>query len=495
MKTKILLLLFISLMLLLSCQTGKNGKGGVSDNADTSQNTENGEELTENANDGPKPNLPEGADYGGYEFKVLTRGDEMHAYPAHTRDIMAEAETGEPLNDAVYKRNSIVEELLNIKITMIVMAESDESRPNNAVKNAFNAGDDIYDLFTTHMVLGGATAQSGYLKNWGIMPYVDFSQPWWCKSATENLSVGNKIMLALSDFSISANDNAYICLFNKQIQKEWEVEDLYEVVKSGKWTFDKMHSIVKDIKKDLNGDGQMDENDLYGLVIAADAGTLNFFYAGGNTVTAKDLDNVPYLGILTERSAKTFEKTFDICTADFTYYLTQWNREKFTGMFQNNRAFIQTAIIDMVPEFRGMDVDFGIIPYPKLDDLQDKYMGFVDGHAQLMGIPAMVREEDKVGAIVEALSYYSYQYVVPAYYEINLKTKFTRDDESAEMLDIIMDGRVFDFGYVYDNWIIAFQFQELIRSKKDSFVSTMEKNMPKAQKNLEAVLAAYEAIN
>lgn len=483
-------------ILLVSCQTdaNKSDRDGAPDDSPANQSFEDGDEAAPNADDELKPDLPEGANYGGYELKILTRGDEGHAYPAHTRDIMAAEETGEPMNDAVYKRNGIVEDLLGVKITMIPMDESDESRPNNAVKTAFLAGDDLYDLLMTHMILGGPTAQNGYLKNWGSIPYVDLSQPWWCKSATENLSVGNKIFLALSDLSVSSSNYAFTCLFNKQMQQEWAAENLYDVVRAGKWTFDKMYSVTKDIKKDLNGDGQMTMDDLYGLLVAADVGTLNFFYAGGDTVTKKDADNVPYLDILTERSIEAFGKALGIVSAESTFFLTQWNQDNFMNMFSGSHGFIINTNVAMITEFRDMEIDFGILPYPKFDEKQDKYLEYVDGHAPLMGVPAMVQNDEKVGAIIEALSYYSYKYVVPAYYDINLKTKFARDDESAEMLDIIMEGRVFDFGYVYDNWVIAFQFQELLRAKKDTFVSTIEKNMSKAQKNLDAILAAYDSI-
>jgi hypothetical protein len=40
-------------------------------------------------------------------------------------------------------------------------------------------------------------------------------------------------------------------------------------------------------------------------------------------------------------------------------------------------------------------------------------------------------------------------YVTPAYYDVALSGKFTRDEESAEMLEIIRRHRVYDFGMTY----------------------------------------------
>ena len=53
---------------------------------------------------------------------------------------------------------------------------------------------------------------------------------------------------------------------------------------------------------------------------------------------------------------------------------------------------------------------------------------------------------DMTGASLEALNCESANYVVPAYYEIALKTKYSRDEESAAMLDLIFKNRVVDLG-------------------------------------------------
>ena len=477
-------LIFITLItiLLISCS---NQTVDV-EKSENSNETEANEIITE-----PEifKYLPINSDFGGYEFTVITRGDEAHAYAHHTRDIFAEKETGEPINDAVYLRNMIVEEMFNVKIVMIQLPEDDENRPNAAVQKAFLAGDDIYDLLLTHQILGGTTALNGYLKNWETVPYVDLSKPWWDQNARYNLSVGNKLFLALSDFSITSNDRINMILFNKQLKENYKVENLYDVVTAGKWTFDKLYEVSKDVKEDINGDGVMDENDLYGFSVAG--WETGLFYCAGNTITKKDADNIPYLDMLTERAVSTYEKSFALCTADSTYHKTK----DIELMFKENRALILLTSLEGLNQYRAMEVDFGIIPSPKLDEAQEKYYAYFSGHASMMGVPAAVQETETVGAVIEALSYYSTVYLLPAYYDVTLKTKFTRDAESEVMLDLIKDARVFDFGFMYDNWIIALQFYTLLSAERSDFVSTIEKNLPASQKNLDNVLATYAQTN
>ena len=70
--------------------------------------------------------------------------------------------------------------------------------------------------------------------------------------------------------------------------------------------------------------------------------------------------------------------------------------------------------------------------------------------------------------------------MVPAYYETALKTKYTRDDESIAMIDMIVDSRVFDLGYVYDAWNGAsFIFQTLISANNPAFESYWASNEKK----------------
>ena len=52
-------------------------------------------------------------------------------------------------------------------------------------------------------------------------------------------------------------------------------------------------------------------------------------------------------------------------------------------------------------------------------------------------------------ATLEALAYEGYATVAPAYYEVALKIKYSRSDESAQMFDLIRENVVFDFGALY----------------------------------------------
>ena len=94
-----------------------------------------------------------------------------------------------------------------------------------------------------------------------------------------------------------------------------------------------------------------------------------------------------------------------------------------------------------------MDDDFGIIPYPKFDE-EDEYATVINGHAHLIVIPTTVEDVERTGAITEALCAYGSRDVIPAFYDVSLKTKYARDEESEDMMDLIKSSIVYDLGYV-----------------------------------------------
>ena len=96
---------------------------------------------------------------------------------------------------------------------------------------------------------------------------------------------------------------------------------------------------------------------------------------------------------------------------------------------------------------RSSDADFGIIPHPKFDETQKNCI--VSPHSYgntLLTVPVTTRDPDRTGFILEAFSAKSAEIVTPAFYDKTLIGKSTRDDESAEMLELIFSSKKYDIG-------------------------------------------------
>ena len=108
-----------------------------------------------------------------------------------------------------------------------------------------------------------------------------------------------------------------------------------------------------------------------------------------------------------------------------------------------NALFYDVALGDVFELRRANEVDIGLVPYPKYDVTQPDYLSRVENSA-VTAIPITARDPDRTSVIVEALAVESYNYVLPAFYEITLMSRYSRDSESAFMLDIAFAGRRFD---------------------------------------------------
>jgi len=81
--------------------------------------------------------------------------------------------------------------------------------------------------------------------------------------------------------------------------------------------------------------------------------------------------------------------------------------------------------------------------------------------------------------------------VIPVYKEIALKRKATRDNDSAEMLDIILTTMHCDFSYMFDG-NIGSELRSSISQK--NYASYAEKHYEKIQKNIDKFVEALREI-
>jgi hypothetical protein len=140
-----------------------------------------------------------------------------------------------------------------------------------------------------------------------------------------------------------------------------------------------------------------------------------------------------------------------------------------------------------------METNFGILPFPKYDEEQETYLSHsYDGHS-IFAIPSSLVDTDMSGMIMEALGAESRYSVIPKYYDVVLKGRTTRDDESQEMLDIIRENLFFDFGFVHSVYLdrIYSHFGDLIKTGSNTFVSSHVSSEQQYISKLEEIMETY----
>ena len=123
----------------------------------------------------------------------------------------------------------------------------------------------------------------------------------------------------------------------------------------------------------------------------------------------------------------------------------EWNRA-----FAEGRVLFQVCIVSNAVGLRSHDINFGILPLPKLNSDQERYGSWVDPWGLILCVPSDCDNTERTGAILEAMSYHSYHMLYPAIIQQSIYGSGARDMESIEMLEIIYDNMFFDFGFVFD---------------------------------------------
>ena len=98
-----------------------------------------------------------------------------------------------------------------------------------------------------------------------------------------------------------------------------------------------------------------------------------------------------------------------------------------------------------------MDDDYGILPYPKLDSGQKEYYsGTVDNYSVICILAVHNLDHlEFIGTMVEALSAETHNSVEQPYYDLIVTHNSTRDEESIEMIEIVMNGRLYDLATLH----------------------------------------------
>ena len=115
--------------------------------------------------------------------------------------------------------------------------------------------------------------------------------------------------------------------------------------------------------------------------------------------------------------------------------------------FSNGKTLFFKANMFDLEQMRSYDIDIGFLPCPKYDEEQEHYYAPSFG-AEISILLKTLPEEryENVGILLEALAFDTNKNIIPEYKEVLLKTKYARDNESEEMIDIIVNSVSFEFG-------------------------------------------------
>ncbi len=373
-----------------------------------------------------------------------------------TLEIFSEGITSnsDNINNAVFERNALIEETYGVTIK-----EMKETTGNHTSKitNEIAGSTGDFQAIVTNVSQSASYSSNGYIwdLNANECEYIDLDKSWWDQSMVKGMSIKNRLYFATGDLLTADNDATFIILFNKQIQQDSQIPDLYSMVENKEWTMDKFYQYSVQGVRDSDGkEGLAYDEDISGFAYTGDS-PYCFLFAGGITMCKKDNNDIPYYELNLERAQNISdlgEKLFDKAHAtDLNKITDVVVMEVGKTCFGENHALFLGEVMQAVTRMRTYDVDFGILPYPMYDSNQNDYYSMMHLTASVVSIPRSVDGDtmEMTSAMIEAMAYHSVKTLTKQYYDINLKTKGAKDEKSGPMIDKILASRACDLAYYY----------------------------------------------
>ncbi len=489
MKAKKLLSILLLIAMLVSCSD--------SGNSTTDETTPSNDVSAENSTSGETADETEAhypyeiAKYGGHTFTFLNCEDDHWAGANHIVDY--EELTGEPVSDAIYSRNRLVEEEMEV----VFKVEKDAlGNLYGKMSTAVNAGDDIYDVAYIPLLYGSTVTLTGdYTLNLHTVESLNLTEEWWNQSYIESATIGTgerKTLHAITDY-VNLMGYAYgnILYFNKDMVTNYQLEMPYDAVRNGTWTYDRMFTTYTTSVVSLNGDTDFSAKQggtaLYSFAFPHAEGSMSMLNGAGQYFVSKDNDGMPVLNTANNTLVDAYDK--------MTSYLSQpgysvmYNTAEYSSkmIFSEGRAmFYQSSLgLSSSADFRSLELEYGLLPLPKFTEEQNRYYTMVSQYTSSLNIPIVAGDVARTGAIIDYLAYMSYQDVIPTFMNA-LCYKGIRDDDSIEMLELLLTTQTADIGFLYGwtNTILTDLCNKAIEGNT-AFASTVAKQSKALEKQIE----------
>ena len=381
-------------------------------------------------------NIPADLKFDGTTVNILYWSDVPNL------EFFVEDQTGEAVNDAIYRRNAKVQEQFGVNLVYsgVTGNYNNQSTFVNACVNSTQSGADAYDIFCGYTMTGATLMCEGVTQDMTDYSIMEFDKPWWPKSLISKATVNGGIYFASGDISTNFIHMMYLVMFNKELLLDiynMGAEELYNLAYDGKWTLDKFIELGSNIYRDQDGDNVASEGDRYGVVVT-NVHFDPFYSASGLDTVVLDGDGNLTLSpdLFSQKTVDLLEKLCNLLHTSGDSYI-----KKSEPLFAAGQAlFIVDRPYIITRSLTNTDFAFGILPMPKYDENQEEYRTCLGFGYTMYNLSAAAPNAEAAAATLELLAYQSYLNVTPALFEESMKLRYADQSDDAFMFDLIRDG-------------------------------------------------------
>lgn len=405
-------------------------------------------------------------------------------------EFFVDDQTGDLVNDAIYKRTVTIEERLGIHFEEILCDGNSDNRATwvNFIQNDNMSASHAFDITAGYSLSQAKAANTGLLLdlNGDETGYLNFENPWWSPLLLEQATINNKLYFASGDISMNSLYMMYVCFVNTDIMAEHNLTDPSTLVQDGKWTYDKFFEYCEGIYQDLNGNGKKDSDDRFGYM-SSGIHTDVWMYGAGINICEKDAE-----GHLKFGEAFQGERTINVLNM-VNNELWNTNDCIYTSSVLHQKAFRDEKLLFCMDRSRisfkvladNGELKYTIVPCPKYDEEQDRYYTVMGNPFTLYGLPADCTDPEAMSAVLECLASESYRITTPAVFEQTLKLKYSQNEISGQMYDLIRDNITYDIGRIYSDALInQSMFRNAISGNATNWATQIKANQKVVAKKI-----------
>ena len=373
-------------------------------------------------------------DLGGKTYTVLSTPSNYGVTSITVED------SATVLNAAIFKRNSIIKERLNVDI--YVEEEETPNKMDNAISIIASSGDLTYDLYYGNSEHILPLSTKGYLEKSSKLENVKFSEAWWNAVAAKKIAIQGDTYALIGDADIHWYESIYITVYNKDIAKEEQLPNLAEIAVAGNWTWEMMYQYSTQAYNDADNSGGKTDGDRFGFATGYNLAGIALLSSGEDIMTY-DENNYPSFDGFSSRTVDIFSNIKQWFYDSNSSFVSPRDNNLFEtvttfhDIFVRGDALFYSEPIGSLQKLKGVDYEYTVLPVPKYA-AEDKYITTVMHYAYCFAIPMATSDYEGLGVFLDNIMYQSYIDVIPTYLEQIVSLQRVRNEDSYRILTDIV---------------------------------------------------------
>ena len=382
-----------------------------------------------------------------------------------------DANFGTAIQEAVLERNKYIEDTYGVKVNWL---DTTSASMQSVLEAAAAAKNVYYDLAAPRMMNVQDIVAGGYVYDLQGRAFIDFDNSYYNDLSVKAFTAQGHTFFVTGGFSTLDKETASVLYFNKNLLASAgsSEEELYDMVRSGKWTFDELVKLAESVYCD-DGDGVKDDGDTFGLSIYASDKYYQYFgvpraasdASTGNWYLSLDDENVDDIiaNIIKVNTASWANSTWDSNLGAFEAL------ENGTLLFYNE--VLQRSYVAEVG-------DIGVVPFPMLNAEQGRY--YVPCSNQMsvaMCIPKVTQDRKMSDYFLDVLAWTGDEYLTETFID-SRRDEFDGEEEIEMLTDYILPNICYDPGEAV-GWGTLISLSGTYANNQNTFEQYYQENAPR----------------